>query len=215
MKNRPGSSEQSKIETLHGRNATLHRIVNIVLIVMIGLGLGGFSAWYSIQRNHAIGGISAGPWHAWPFAGGADADPYTVAKVARDGTIPLGATEGLAFEASTDGQGRTLRLECDYTLSGITPPSRLWTLAAYLADGSPVRSRPGTQSAMHSGKLLRFRDGSFRIQLSRYPRSGNWMPIRGNGTFYLVLRVYDTPVTSTTGLVQPQMPGIIRGDCSQ
>lgn len=190
-------------------------IVNIFLIVLIGLGLGGFSAWYSIQRSHAIGGITSGPWSAWPFAGGSNADPYTVAKVARDGTIPLGATEGLAFEAATDGQGRNLRLECDYTLSGTTPPSKLWTLAAYLPNGEPVKPNAGGSAAMHSGRILRFPDGSFRIMLSRNPRPGNWLSMRGAGNFYLVLRVYDTPVTSTSGLVRPQMPGIIRGDCAQ
>jgi hypothetical protein len=188
-------------------------VVNVIAIALIGLLVGGLSAWYSIQRNHGLGGIVAGPWTAWPFAGGADADPYTMAKVSRDGTIPLGATEGLAFEAASDNEKRELDRNCDYVISGITPPSKLWTLAAYSENGDPLKPSHGGKAALQSGKLLRFADGSFRITISQRPRAGNWLGITGEGNFYLVLRVYDTPVTSTSGVVTPVMPNIIREDC--
>jgi len=190
-------------------------VVNVIAIALIGLVVGGLSAWYSIQRNHGLGGIESGPWTAWPFAGGADADPYTMAKVSRDGTIPLGATEGLAFEASTDNENRELDRECDYIISGVTPPSKLWTLAAYSETGEPVKPATGGKPAMQSGKLLRFADGSFRIAASQMPRAGNWLGISGEGKFYLVLRVYDTPVTGTSGIVSPVMPNIIREGCKE
>ena len=188
-------------------------VINVLVVLAIGLVLGGASAWYSIQRNHGLGGIKAGPWKAWPFAGGAAADPYTMAKVSRDGTIPLGATEGLAFEATTDNAGENLKLNCDYAISGITPPSKLWTLVAYTSNGQQVKSADGSNAALHSGKLLRFSDGSFRVVASARPQAGNWLSISGEGGFYFVLRVYDTPVTSTSGLVTPQMPNIIKRDC--
>lgn len=190
-------------------------ITNVIIVVAMGLLLGGFSAWYSIQRNHGLGGIEAGPWTAWPFAGGANSDPYTTAKVSRDGTIPLGATEGLAFEATTDNLGEPLDLDCDYTISGITPPSKLWTVAVYNEAGKVVQPAKGNKAAMSSGKLLRFPDGSFRISVSRKPQSGNWLSVSGAGNFYFVLRVYDTPVTSTSGQVNPQMPNIIKEGCAK
>ncbi|MGB7287919.1 MAG: DUF1214 domain-containing protein [Salaquimonas sp.] len=190
-------------------------IVNVLVVVAIGLVLGATTAWYSIQRNQGLGGIEAGPWTAWPFAGGSEADPYTMAKVSRDGTIPLGATEGLAFEATTDDQNQLLTRSCDYSVSGITPPSKLWTLAVYDSDGNTIEPSKGSRSALHSGKLLRFPDGSFRVTISKYPQPGNWLSVTGNGDFYFVLRVYDTPVTSTSGQVKPQMPNIIRRDCRQ
>jgi len=190
------------------------RLISSVLIVLaIGLALGGASAWYSIQSSHGVGGIKAGPWTAWPFAGGAAADPYTMAKVSRDGTIPLGATEGLAFEASADNAGEPLTLNCDYVISGITPPSKLWTLAAYTRAGEQTTAPSGGIPALHSGRMLRFSDGSFRVSVSSKPKPGNWLAVSGNGPFYFVLRVYDTPVTSTSGLVSPQMPNIIKQDC--
>ncbi len=190
-------------------------ITNVLIVVAIGLVLGASTAWYSIKNNSGIGGIQAGPWTAWPFAGGAAADPYTMAKVSRDGIIPLGATEGLAFEATSDDQERPLTLSCDYNISGITPPSKLWTLAVYDQNGNSINPAQGGNSALHSGKLLRFPDGSFRISVSKNPQPGNWLSITGDGDFYFVLRVYDTPVTSTSGQVKPQMPNIIRRDCKE
>ncbi len=188
-------------------------LTSALFVLAIGLSLGGASAWYSIKTNHGFGAITAGPWTAWPFAGGASADPYTVAKVARDGTVPLGATEGLAFEARTDSNGEALTRDCDYTITGITPPSKLWTLAAYADNGSQIRPSRGGSSSLHSGKILRFTDGSFRIAVSARPQAGNWMSLSGNGGFYFVLRAYDTPVTSTSGLVTPQMPDINKTGC--
>ena len=189
-------------------------VTNIILIVAIGLTLGAGSAWYSIKRNHGLGGIKAGAWTAWPFAGGAGADPYTMAKVSRDGTIPLGATEGLAFEATIDDSGAALNFECSYVISGITPPSKLWTLAVYDIRGNPAEPSFGGKSAIHSGKILRFPDGSFKISVGTNPMPGNWLSANGKGEFYFVLRVYDTPVTSTSGSINPQMPSIIRQECA-
>lgn len=180
----------------------------------IGIALGGGSAWYSLQTRHGIGGINVGRWTAWPFAGGEQADPYTVAKVARDGNIPLGATEGLAFEAQSDNSGRDLVFTCSYIISGLTPPARLWTLTAYNQDGSLVDPSILGESSIYSGNILRFDQGAFRVGISKTPVAGNWLSITGEDTFYLVLRLYDTPATSSTGLVSRRMPSILRGECT-
>lgn len=190
-------------------------INNIIIVVAIGLILGSASAWYSIQRDQGIGGIQAGSWTAWPFAGGAAADPYTMAKVSRDGTIPLGATEGLSFEATHDDENKTLLRNCNYVISGITPPSKLWTLSAYSNSGQPIKPSAGGLAAIHSANLLRFGDGSFRISISKNPRQGNWIGITGKGKFYLVFRIYDTPVSTTTGSSTPTMPKIINQGCDK
>lgn len=188
-------------------------ITNLLLIFVIGLGLGATSAWYSIQKSHGIGAINIGQWSAWPFVGGSAVDPYTGAKVVTDGTLPLGAAEGLAFEATSDEEGDSLRLECNYTLEGITPPAKLWTLVAYNENGSVIQPGPGGQFSKYSGNTLRYSDGSFRIAVGNTPSAGNWISTSGNGNYKLVLRLYDTPVTSTSGLIDPTMPRIIRSGC--
>lgn len=191
----------------------MRSIFNLLFIFLIGLGVGSTTAWYSIQKSHGLGAINIGQWSAWPFVGGSAVDPYTGAKVVADGSLPLGAAEGLAFEAVKDEAGTLLRLECSYRLEGITPPAKLWTLVAYTPDGAAVTPSPGGTSAKYSGNLMRFPDASFVINISRSPMSGNWISIQGNGNFKLVLRLYDTPVTSSSGLIEPVMPKILQTGC--
>ena len=100
-------------------------------ILFIGLFVGGLLAWLSIQNNHGFGTLTIGQWTAWPLAGSQQADPYSKAKVAADGDVPLGAAEGLAFHAQTDERGNPLQRNCQYRIRGTTPTARLWTLAAH------------------------------------------------------------------------------------
>ncbi|MFK7902138.1 MAG: DUF1214 domain-containing protein [Nitratireductor sp.] len=193
--------------------------LTILCALAIGIGLGGASAWYSLRQTHSFGGINIGAWTAWPFVSGGNADPYTIAKVVRDGNIPLGAAEGLAFEAHADDNGDALLFNCDYILSGQTPPARVWTLAAYHENGSLVKTSNSGKSAVYSGNIIRFGESGFRVNISTTPVAGNWLSVNESGntnkTFYLMLRLYDTPSTSTTGLVSRRMPTILRGECLQ
>ena len=191
----------------------MRTLIIIIAVALLGLSIGGASAWYSIQRNHGIGAINIGPWTAFPFAGADEIDPYTVAKAVADGTVPLGAAEGLAFETITDSSGETLELSCDYRLEGSTPPSRLWTLVGYNREGKLVRAAKGGRNALYSGGIVRFPDGSLLISVSSRPQPGNWLALDGEGSFRLVLRLYDTPVTGNSDLSAPSMPTITKTDC--
>lgn len=191
-------------------------LFQIAFVMIIGFSLGGGSAWYSIQRTHGIGAINIGSWTAWPYSGGSNADPYTVARVTSDSTIPLGAAEGLAFETSQDSEGNRLRLECNYLLEGNTPKARLWTLTPYRQDGAPIRTKGSAvlvPEYTNSTRVIRYADGSFRISLGPMPKPGNWLATEGEGLFRLVLRLYDTPITSNAGLVDPVMPTIVISGC--
>ncbi len=193
-------------------------ILQIFLVLAIGFGLGGASAWYSIQRSHGIGAINIEQWTAWPFSGGKEADPYTVARVISDSTIPLGAAEGLAFEATEDNEGNQLLLECNYILEGNTPKANLWTLVPYKQNGGTIISDDNTNFKSYhtnSNRILRFGDGTFRIALGPQVSSGNWIATNGKGQFRLVLRLYDTPITSSAGLFNPVMPSIVRSGCNK
>jgi len=183
-------------------------IINMMVVLVIGLTLGGLSASYLIQRAHGLGAINAGPWSAWPFVGGVEIDPYTAAQTTANGTIPLGAAEGLSFEAVSDSSGKDLQQNCNYTLSGNTSISRLWTLSAYDISGQLLFLENNIKSAIFSGDIIRYPDGSFNVQLSQTPRAGNWIPLLSDKKFKLVLRLYDTPITSNSGLIEPIMPEI-------
>ncbi len=186
----------------------MRTLINIIVVLAIGLVVGGLSAKLALQRNHGIGAVNTGPWSAWPFVGGAQIDPYTSAKATADGTIPLGAAEGLAFEAINDQAGNTLLQECSYELSGNTSAARMWTLSAYDERGQLVVNDSELVSAVYSGNIVRYTDSSFAVKISDKPSSGNWLPTQGEGNFKLILRLYDTPITSNSGVIDPQMPRI-------
>lgn len=193
----------------------MRTIINVAIVLLIGLALGGLSANFALQRTHGIGAVNAGPWSAWPFVGGAEVDPYTSAKATADGTIPLGAAEGLAFEAITDQNKKRLDKKCNYEVTGDTSSARLWTLSAYDDDGELIVKDGILVSAIFSRNMVRYPDSSFVIKISKSPRSSNWLPIVGEGNFKLVLRLYDTPITSNSGVIDPQMPRIKLLGCEE
>ena len=69
----------------------MRNLINFIIVLAIGLIIGGVSSQMLIRESHGIGAIQVGPWSAWPFVGGEEVDPYTVARATADGTIPLGA----------------------------------------------------------------------------------------------------------------------------
>ncbi|NKB51660.1 MAG: DUF1214 domain-containing protein [Rhizobiaceae bacterium] len=202
-------------------------------ILIIGLFVGGALAWLSIQKNHGFGTLTIGQWTAWPQAGSINADPYSKAKVAADGDVPLGAAEGIAFHAIADQRGNTLRRNCQYKLSGLTPPARLWTLAAHDLDDRALFKSDGRSSNLVSRELLRESNGQFVIFAGPELASKNWLEIdRGDennvssggdqnggsgGTrrepFKLILRLYDSPVTSAGREADASMPTVTLIGC--
>jgi len=190
------------------------RSVLVLLIgVALGLTLGLWSAWLTVRSPAPIDAITIGPWQAWPNAGTTDADPYSRARVARVGEIPLGSGEGLMLLAETDDSGRYLTGACDYRVEGQTPPARLWTIVVEDADGRVVAHQSG-MAALSSDVLLRGPDGSFQVSLSPHPQSGNWISTEDAPRFRLVVRLYDTNARTGTALTTLSMPRIVRRSCA-
>ncbi|HEX9903695.1 MAG TPA: DUF1214 domain-containing protein [Propylenella sp.] len=190
------------------------RSVLVLLIgVALGLTLGLWSAWLTVRSPAPIDAITIGPWQAWPNAGTTDADPYSRARVARVGEIPLGSGEGLMLLAETDDSGRDLTGACDYRVEGQTPPARLWTIVVEDADGRVVAHQSG-MAALSSDVLLRGPDGSFQVSLSPHPQSGNWISTEDAPRFRLVVRLYDTNARTGTALTTLSMPRIVRRSCA-
>jgi hypothetical protein len=188
--------------------AALALVFGALLSLAIGLG----SAWLAVRSPAPIDAIGIRAWQAWPNAGTANVDPYSRARLARTGEIPLGSGEGLALFARTDDRGAPLDSGCDYRVLGQTPPARLWTLALEDADGQPIFDR-GAAAAISSDALLRLPDGSFEILLSRRPHGGNWVSPAAAGEYRIVLRLYDTTARVVTGLTTLTMPRILKEDC--
>ena len=187
--------------------------IQLIAVVVGGLGIGGALAWYSIQENIGFGAMNVGVWTAWPLAGSVDADPYTKAKVAADGQVPLGAAEGLALFARTDDAGRPLRANCRYRLRGETPAARYWTLTAQKIDEQQKRGIAESERQLTSDIMVRETGGDLVVEVSPELAGGNWLKTSGDGRFLLTMRLYDTPVTGTRGIVDPLMPKIALLGC--
>ena len=188
-------------------------LVDLAIAIAVAVAVGVSSAWYAVDRGRLFGAVTAGGWTAWPKEGSPDADPYSLAMLARTGEIPLGAGEGLSFTAEADEDGAPLSGSCTYAVVGETPAARLWTLTATDDDGRlmvNVARRPG----FHSREIVREADGALRIIVSSHVEAGNWLPIGTVGRFKLVLRLYDTPLTTGSQIADLVMPAIERVSCT-
>lgn len=182
----------------------------IAFVIAAAAGIG--SAWFAIDQGRLFGAVSVGGWTAWPQEGSADADPYSLAMLARTGEVPLGAGEGLSFSAATDADKAPLSGSCTYAIVGDTPAARLWTLTAYDADGR-LMANLADRLGFHSREIVRNADGSFAIAVSSSVKPGNWLPIGAVDRFRLVLRLYDTPLTTGSQIANLVMPAIRKVSC--
>ncbi len=190
----------------------IQRTVFILIVIAIAIGGGTASVWYVLRAQEGIGALTVGDWTAFPAIGTPEADPYAKARIARDGILPLGRAEGLAFIAERDSAGNRLRRDCDYRVEGVTPTARFWTLVA--ADETlAALDHGGRASAVQSRQILRKADNSFAIAVGPHPAAGNWIRIDGAGPLALVLTLYDTPVTGGSGLGEFELPQVLRAGC--
>jgi hypothetical protein len=185
-----------------------------LLGLAIAIGGGGGSAWYVLNTQEGVGAIHIGPWTAFPDIGTPDADPYSKARVAREGVLTLGRAEGLSFVADHDSSGGPLKRECSYTIEGGFPAARFWTL--YAADQSldVIATGKPRPAALQSYQVLRKPDNSASISVSNRPHPGNWLLTEGTGALYFVLTFYDTPIASSTGLSDVVLPRIVSMGCN-
>ena len=183
-------------------------LLPIVVALLIAFGIGTASARAVLgERGEARFG-RAGAWNLQPSSGGAAVDPYTRARLARTGTVPLATAEGLLLSAVVDDRGRPLDARCRYAVVGPMPPARRWSLWVEPPLGNPARP-----SAIHSRAVVRDREGAYRIKASRTVRPGNWLALPERGPFSLQLALYDTPVARTGGAGDLRTPALRRLGC--
>jgi len=179
------------------------------IAAVIGLG----ATWLALTRGLAYGGVTLGAWTAWPKNGTPGIDPYARAVVARNGELPLGSGDGVAFYARADDEGRPLDGRCDVILSGITPQARYWTITLYNPEGRLVANSL-QRHGFTSQEIIRKSDGTFDILVGPRARPGNWLPTGGVESYLLALRLYDTPIgmATRTGRDAP-MPAVSKRAC--
>nr|WP_249794753.1 DUF1214 domain-containing protein [Bradyrhizobium sp. Oc8] len=182
----------------------------LLLATVVGLG----ATWMTTTRGTEIGALTIGPWTARPRTGTADVDPYSRATIVRNGELPIGTGDGVAFTATADGKKKALDGRCDVVVSGVTPPARFWTLTLYDRKGHLVANSL-QRYGFTSQEIIRQSDGSFEIHIAARSRAGNWLPTGGIERYALMFRLYDTPVgVATRTQRDAPMPTISTVGCS-
>ena len=142
-----------------------------------------------------------------------EADPYTLARIARSGEIPLANGEGLQLVARGDDDGRPLDARCVYRIGPRVPDAGAWTVSLIDPHGFPV-ANPAERYGFRSSELLRDGAGHFAISVAAEVQPGNWLPIGAPGPFALVLTLYDSPLGATAGAIDPStVPRVTRTGC--
>ncbi len=168
-------------------------LLALVLAAAVGLG----STWMTTTRGTELGTLTIGAWTARPRTGTVDIDPYSRATITRNGELPIGTGDGIAFAANTDDRKKPLDGRCDVVVSGVTPAARFWTLSLYDTKGRLVANAL-QRYGFTSQEIVRGADGGFEIRIASRARAGNWLPTGGIERYSLMLRLYDTPVGVAT-----------------
>lgn len=155
----------------------LNRFFIFAAIALV-LGLG--SAWRAVNHGFFAVANRYGPWVLWIREGTADADPYTIAHIARQGVLPITTANAMVFTASRDSSGSHLSGDCTYEIRGYSVPALWWNIAAFKPDGAVMPNKTG-RSGFSNTNILAAPDGKFTVRLSPEVQPGNWIPsTRGN-----------------------------------
>jgi len=183
----------------------------LALLLASGVGLG--LTWMTTTRGTELGTLTIGAWTARPRTGTSDIDPYSRATITRNGELPIGTGDGVAFIATTDDRKKPLDGRCDVVVSGVTPAARFWTLTLYDNKGRLVANTL-ERYGFTSQEIVRGADGGFEIRIASRSRAGNWLPTGGIERYALMLRLYDTPVgVATRTKRDAPMPAIATVGC--
>ena len=183
--------------------------LTLCLAAVVGVGI----TWMTATRGTDLGTLTIGAWTARPKTGTADIDPYSRATIVRNGELPIGTGDGVAFTATTDDRRKPLDGRCDVVVSGVTPAARFWTLTLYDGKGHLVANAL-QRYGFTSQEIVRGADGAFEIRVASRSRAGNWLPTGGIERYALMLRLYDTPVgVATRSQRDAPMPAIATVGC--
>jgi hypothetical protein len=184
-------------------------LLALSLAAAVGVGI----TWMTATKGTDLGTLTIGAWTARPKTGTADIDPYSRATIVRNGELPIGTGDGVAFTATTDDRKKPLDGRCDVVVSGVTPAARFWTLTLYDSKGHLVANAL-QRYGFTSQEIVRGADGAFEIRVAARSRAGNRLPTGGLERYALMLRLYDTPVgVATRTQRDAPMPAIATVGC--
>lgn len=177
---------------------------------LLGVVIGVLSANLVINLAPSFLWVQNDVWRTSLVAGSEQADPYTRAIVAKNYLYILNRSEAVYFIATSDGE-RELDRNCDYRLVGKDLPARWWSITAYGEDNFLIPNEHNIYSVTSSNVVKN--GASWEIYVSKEPKGKNWIPLRGEGKFYLTLRLYNPESIVYEKVTEIELPKIIREGC--
>ncbi len=183
---------------------------NALIFVAIALVVGISSGIWLVERGSRMTTQRNGPWLMWTRAGQKDLDPYTRARQAKHGNLPLSTQIAATWETRFDVDGRRLHSSCEYLIES-EPIDATWFSLAVYDDHGMLIPNSAERHAFTNHSIAANPDGSFFVVLAREARPGNWLPVGGAGRISLVLTMIE-PKPSVAESA-PQLPSIRRIGC--
>jgi len=186
--------------------------IYIFISLGLGLGLGVFSAQYAIQQGSATPAGFTGPWQSFKEINRNETNPYALAHNSNHGNLKLANFEVLYFTAVKDDENRNLSGNCEYNLKGKVPDARWWSLTIYDRRGMLIENQAERYSFNNTNILLR-KDTEYSVVLAANARAGNWIPVKADEPFVVMLRLYSPGVGSIRDINEITFPKIERVNC--
>ncbi len=179
----------------------------------MGLGSGVVSGQYAIRQWVATPIVSIGPWQSFKEIDINEVNPYALAHTANHGNLKLANFEVLYFIARKDDKNRALSGNCEYRVKGNAPDARWWSLTVYDQRGILI-DNPADRYSFNNTNLWRKKETEYNIAIAPNARAGNWLPVRANEPFMIMLRLYSPAISSIRDANEISFPEIERLGCS-
>ncbi len=175
---------------LSGSAGRMPFLIRFALFAALALSLGLGSAWRALNHGFFATTQRFGPWALWSREAAVDSDPYSIARVARQGVLPLTSSAAVSFTATRDSAGSRLSGSCTYEVRGLSVAALWWNVSVFKSDGTPMETK-AARSGFSSETATLTPDGSFMIRISPEPQPGNWIPSAPSARFviaYMILK---------------------------
>jgi len=134
-------------------------------------------------------------------------DPYNIYAIGHfksEGTLspPRGAQ---LYSRLSDDDGKALRGDCSYRLSGPAIPARWWAVNAVAVGGAEQVASSSAADTLITG------DGRLDISLSRRAAPGNWLVIPNATNLKVTLTIYEATDKDKKGAVS--LPTLSKVSC--
>lgn len=190
----------------------MRKLILTALLGLAGMATGAAGAFIWLKQPSADGSVSVGAWRANLDAGSQAAGMFTRARIALNGLLALNRSETIYFVATQDDNGQALNGICRYTVSGMPPAARWWSVTLY-GDDLFLTANSANRFSFNQSNVARDVNGGFQIAVASSQQAGNWLPAPPARNFILVLRLYNPDPTLAQNPAGLAAPRITRGPC--